>query len=792
MTNPIHEVEHTLHDLTSLKRGYTFWGLMATLAICAGLLWWVHADWLKNPNEQMLTQSADGVKNYMTTAWHVRNDSTYWRYRGMNYPYGEHVLFTDNQPIFSAAMQWWSRHVSDLSERTVATLNWFQIVSLWLGCGFLFLLLRKLHLAVWYAGVGAVVLTFLAPQYNRFDGHFGLSHTFVVTGLLYMLCRYEERASQRYQSLHIGIWVTLSAMLHFYYFGMAALFLTLYMGFQVFRQLTWRNTWRRASHWIVMVLLPFVALNFWVRWTNYAPDRPGSPYGFTTYIGFWEGVFLPYEGTGLFEWIERNIIKIRRVNFEGQAYVGICATLFTLWLLGSGFRMFGRSWNEVAYHRTHKHYLKGLMFSAMLLLLFACGFPFAIKGMDWMVQYMGPLRQFRGLGRFTWPFFYVINIVLLYGAWNWSRRYNGRWAKVLRPLAVGLPLTIMVLEGISFQRKKEIGTQPNVTRTDVVMADPNHWTRKVDYGAYQALLPLPYYHMGSENIWFDFDGDHYRRVQATALVTGTPDMGVNMSRTSATQATRSVQLALEPGEVPAILDDMPDSRPLALLINPKSWDDVRRRYPHLLRGARMMYEHNDLHVYHLSLDSLRSSVREHCRRVAQDMASRTLYPIPGSAWRSTQPTKDFYHITFDSLNEAAYQFRGTGALSGLQGDSSIVWRGVLPKGIYTFSCWLRVNQDLGMCHELKIAENRRTDHHPIHLKHEGLQHYLRMIVGDWGLVEVGFEVFEGEEITVFFHKNGSDAPFVADEALIKPINTEVFKREPGWIVRNNFYYQVQR
>jgi hypothetical protein len=791
LKKPLQQVEHTLHDLTSPKRGHTFWGLVGTLLVCAALLWVAHRSWLHQPNEQMLSETADGLKNYMTSAWHVRHDSTYWAYHGMNYPYGEHVLFTDNQPIFSAAMQWWSRHVSDLSEWSVGAMNLFQVVSLLLGCGFVFLLFRKLHLAVWYAGAVALGLTFLAPQYNRFDAHFGLSHTFVIPAMLFLLCRYEERTSRRYQSLQIGIWVWLTAQLHFYYFGMAALFLTLYIGFQILRQFSWGNIRRRLSHWVVMVIVPFVALNFWIHWTHYTPDRPASPYGFTTYIGYWEGVFLPYEQSPLFRFLDEKIIHIRRINFEAQAYAGITALFFTLWWLFSGFRMFGRSWDEAAYHRVHKHYLRGLFFAAFLLLLFSCGFPFAIKGMDWMVNYMGPLRQFRGLGRFTWPFFYVINLLIFYGAWNWSRRYTGRGSRWMRPAILFVPLALVAWEAFIFQKNKPIGKQHNVARTDVVTADPNHWTRRVDYRPFQALLPLPYYHMGSENIWLDFDGDHFRRVQATALYTGKPDMGVNMSRTSARETVRSVQLGLEPGEVPAILADLPDERPLALLIHPSAWPEVQRRYPHLIKKSQLLYEHNDLKIMRLELDSIRAAVREHARSVASDMAARTLHPIAGTPWRSTQTQRDFVHLTFDSLSQAPHQFRGSGALSGQMGDTSILWQGVLPKGTYTFSCWLRAAQDLGMCNELKIIENSLSDGHEIHLKHEGLQHYLRMIVGEWALVELGFEVYEGQRVTFMLQKKGADATFLADEVLIKPINTEVFRREPGWVVRNNYWYRTQ-
>ena len=54
---------------------------------------------------KMFGGGGDGFKNYMTTNWHLAHDSSYVHYGGMNYPYGEHVLFTDNQPLFSAGLQ---------------------------------------------------------------------------------------------------------------------------------------------------------------------------------------------------------------------------------------------------------------------------------------------------------------------------------------------------------------------------------------------------------------------------------------------------------------------------------------------------------------------------------------------------------------------------------------------------------------------------------------------------------------------------------------------------------------
>ncbi|MCC6462298.1 MAG: hypothetical protein IT260_17655 [Saprospiraceae bacterium] len=806
----LHQIEHTLHNLRSPKRSHTFWGLLLTLVVCAALIWLKHGHWLHAPNEHMLGGSPDGFKNYMTSIWHVRYDSSYAHYGGMNYPFGEHVLFTDNQPILSAAMQWWSHNVSDLSGRTTGVINLFQVISLLLGCGVLFLLLRKLHIPVWYAGLVSVGLVFLSPQYNRFDGHFALSHTWVFPLLLLLLCNYEERYSRRYQSLLIGILIWMAAQLHFYYFGLCALFLFLYTGYQLILDPSLRN-WRvRISHLVVMVLLPFALLNIWVHWADYAADRPSNPYGFTAYIGQWEGIFLPYEYFPVYKWLDTHLIHIRRVNGESQAYAGVVVFLFTLWFLGlffkwllhtisrqpvfAQYRMFPKAWDEMAHHRVHKRYMQGIFFAALLLFIFACGFPFAIPAFEWMVDYFGPLRQFRGLGRFTWAYYYVINLLAFYAIWNWSAHFkgfrNGKAAWLRWPIAL-LPAAALCFEAYTFQHLRPFNLSGNVERPEIAAPTPDHWLKRVDFSPYQALLPLPYYHMGSENIWWDFDFGEFIRTQATALQTGKPDMGVNMSRTSCNQTVLSAQFVLEPGTQPAMLSELPDPRPLALLVDPRNWEDVRRRYPHLLSKATQVYDGPEMKVFSLVPDSVRSYVQEHTRSIEQERQSLPL--LRAGKWQLSQIVDSaFVHLDYDSLRNSARIFQGTGAYSGNMRDTAWIWNQPLPRGQYTISFWMYVNQDLGMNHELKFFERRLSDGSEIQKRHEGLRFYMKSIVKDWGLFELNFDLYSDSSFTQFFLlKRNVDQPYFLDEVLIKPLNTTAYRREPGWVIRNNFWYQLE-
>jgi hypothetical protein len=801
----VEQIEHAIYDLTHPRRSYTFWGLLAVLVLAGGLVWLKHGEWLRAPNEYMLSGSPDGLKNYMTAAWHVAYDSSYVHYGGMGYPYGEHVLFTDNQPIISAAMQWWSHNVSNLDGRVVGTMNNIIAISLVLGAAVIFLLLRKLHLPVWYAGLGALAMLFLAPQNMRIEGHYALSHTWILPLLLFLLCRYEERYSRRYQALLIGILVWLASQIHFYYFGISILFLGLYTFVQLCMDPSVRNFRVRLSHLVVMVLLPFVLLNIWIHWSDYATDRPSNPYGFTSYIGYWEGVFLPYPEFPFYKWIDTNIVPIRKVESESRAYVGMAGFALTLWIVFfRRFRLFKPSWDEAAFHRVHKRYLKGIFVTSFILLIFSCGFPFAISGMEWMTEYFGPFRQFRGLGRFNWMFFYVINTLLLYIAWNYSVRFKGFSAKKspnpqspipnpvfpqFRWVIALLPLALLSYEAWILQGNLKIQPRPNIAlRSEALKSCP--WLEQVDFSPYQALMPLPYYHIGSENIWLDLDWLHYPRMHTMTQQTGLPDMAVNMSRTSIGHTIKSLQFALGQSEAPVLLDELPDNRPIALVVNASKWDEVQQKYSHLVQSARMVFEHPDVKIMSLAPDSLRTWYEKHALGVAAEMNRATLYPA-GKTWKSDRQDGWFTHLSFDSLTTTEHIFQGKGAFEGTMSDTTWLFNAPLPKGTYSISAWIYVKRDMGMTQEMKIYEKSRADGHEISYRHEGMRFHLKSIVDGWALFEIGFDVREdNSDLRIFMQKKGVHEPWFLDEVLIKQLNFNLYRQTPGWLSHNNYWFKT--
>jgi hypothetical protein len=324
----------------------------------------------------------------------------------------------------------------------------------------------------------------------------------------------------------------------------------------------------------------------------------------------------------------------------------------------------------------------------------------------------------------------------------------------------------------------------------IAAPNPDHWLNKVDFSTYQALMPLPYYHIGSENIWLEFYYPLYKKIQYTALHSGVPDMGVNMSRSAIGRMVKSMQWSLQPCESPAMLGDLPDSRPVALMIAPEKWDDVKVRYKHLISKATLVYDSPEMRIMSLVPDSVRTYARELSDVIEAEASQPNQQTIRGG-WKSANIGKGwFLHQNYDSLSTSKHIFQGKGAGSGNMGDSTWIWNKPMPKGEYNFSLWIKVTEDMGMTHEVKFVQRSLADNHEINFRHEGLRYYIVTIVDGWALFDLHFSVYEdNSRMQIFLHKKNVNAPFWFDEVMIKPAEATVYRQTPGWVVRDNQWFR---
>jgi hypothetical protein len=87
---------------------------------------------LLHPNQYMFSNSGDGMKNYYTYAYHIKNDASYVNFNGMNYPYGENYLYTDCHPVLANALMVLGNIFPSTKLYNIGIINFLMIISIFL------------------------------------------------------------------------------------------------------------------------------------------------------------------------------------------------------------------------------------------------------------------------------------------------------------------------------------------------------------------------------------------------------------------------------------------------------------------------------------------------------------------------------------------------------------------------------------------------------------------------------------------------------------------------------------
>ncbi|MEL6654300.1 MAG: hypothetical protein AAFQ87_26220, partial [Bacteroidota bacterium] len=276
---------------TRLLRSYLPVLILLGLGIWILDLFFGQAVW--DPNEYFLGGSYDGLKNYFTPSWFVKYDAG-THFSGMNYPFGEHVSFTDNQPLFSWLINLVDDHIYPIADHTVAVLNSLVLWSLILGMLMLYKIGRHYGLPAWYAVPVAIVLALLSPQIHRFAGHYALAYVAYLPILWWSLIRMTDGPRPWWATGGSLLWLFLGGLIHPYYLLMGSIFGFAFLGLQAIPAHRGRSFRRKKLIQAVLVLLlPLIVFQIFMAITDPVTDRPPVPSGFFYYRARLEAIFLP-------------------------------------------------------------------------------------------------------------------------------------------------------------------------------------------------------------------------------------------------------------------------------------------------------------------------------------------------------------------------------------------------------------------------------------------------------------------------------------------------------------------
>jgi hypothetical protein len=561
---------------------------------------------LNHPN-QFLVLGGDGMKNYYTFMYHVKYDSNLMTFEGMNYPFGENVIFTDNQPLLSNITKIASKVFPDLLCYLPSVHNLSLIVGLIFGALGLFLCFRKLKIDTLFAILCTAGLMLMHPQSVRIHGHFAMFYP-VLPWIFLMWLMILDGGRKIHLSIIIALIITVSGLLHMYFFITGAVLVTLAL-LLVF--ISGREKWQNSIlMFSIQVLIPFFILQFFIIFFNPTSDRPSSPWGFFNYHAYWEGLFFSYK-LPLYHFIDQNVLSVRNFDDEGKSYIGLISVVFLIGVL----------WQLIFRFKSTIHYFNPKSSTGIIACIFVLtafisfGYPFTIPGLESLLEYTGPFKQFRSIGRVAWVSFYAINLICIPVIYQWLKVKERGIKKVL--LYFTIPCIILTEGILYFQQRPLTQTPIDAYYCNDIMKD-----FPVNGKDFQAILPDPYFHAGSECYnWWD-QGHNVNQSFELGFQMHLPTMGVNMSRTSFRQSFLLNELICLPYKIPDIITLIKekDDRPLLVLETKHEIRDIRAKLTHWTKIAPVIYENDHFKLRKLELSMFDTIVK----RFKDSISSRDL------------------------------------------------------------------------------------------------------------------------------------------------------------------------
>ncbi len=732
------------------------------------------------PSHMIIGLDGDSIKNFYTYLYHTLYDNNLW-FTGMNYPYGEHAIYTDGMPALSTFVIW-MRDTFHLQHDTIVA-AFYVTLALGYGLGIFYVYKLFVHFGVkpWWAIAFAGLVIILSPQQTRLVGHFGLGMLCVIPMLWYWLARYDSTAHWRY-AVYVAVFGFVIAFIHPYLLAVSFLFAGAYILTCFFYG---KRTFRERLLFICPLALALIIAFAGVKGVLYATDpvkdRPTHPWGLLEYCTKMEDLTASPLSP-----IWRPDVSIS----EGFAYVGVVTmAVVAVSLLITAVMLVQRKKVE----NMHTGMSSKWLLIAGIALLIASGAPIEWMGGE-LPPYLSAFRQFRTLGRFAWICYYIITVytgVCLY-RWFAALLQRNRRVAAYGMLLLAVLLWVFDASGyVNFLRHLtgQRSRQQYMQYFYWDRGDPLTMLEKSGYtpDSFQAIISLPFMYIGTDKLWLHEDGDR-ALAQATGISvnTGLPMVNAMLARTSWQQGFKHAKLIAGPFVHKPLLDDIQSDKPFLISYFTENEMDEDSRY--LLRMADSIGWVDGCKIYKLYPARLRHE-DERCidsaLAIAADITARD------SCIACTAP---FFIVHYDE-KEYGKAFWGRGAETHMyKSEDTLVAFDMQPmvnESRYEFSIWVLVNDvdyrspafhlklyDTAgnMLKEEYIPAKISTDNH-----------------GMWLRVSKYFSMPAGTRRMVCQVDNNPDKPdYIAiDELLIRPADALMISKNGNAVLANNHLLKKQ-
>ncbi len=706
----------------------------------------------KDPNNIYFAPGGDGLQAYYGAIFHLEYDTAAYRMNGMNYPYGEMVYFTGCQPLLVNSVRFISEHFIDISDHIVGIINVLMLLSIAVATIFIFLIFRKLNVVWWFSALVALGMVMLSPQIGRMGGHFSLSYLFWLPLIIWLLLKFDEKRSWKL-SMVIGLITYWAAATHMYFFGLFGFLFLFYWAHILLKKEFQFKSYKWMLHVFIQVIVPFLIVQLFIELHDNVADRTSHPWGFFAYRAHLASVLLP-----LHKPYARFLMAIGKFRYDWEAFAFIGMVALSGLIVGVVGMIRRIKARKNIWVITDHQLINVLFWASVASLMLSFSLPFGL-GLHGLLEYMGPLKQLRALARFSWLFYYMLNILVFYGIYKLIQKKT-----LLTKLIAGIAVLFLFYDGylnVTQYNKRLVNRISELDDRENALPQ-NQWVHEVVPEDYQAILPLPYFHIGSENVWLNGNCGIERQNFIVSLKTGLPSFGVILSRTSLSQTYKSLQMVSKPFRPLNILEDLPNEKPLLLLVG--QCDKLSETEKLLVSQSILVWKGEQFVFYRLELDVLRKHPLLG-QQAYNEEVQQAKSQLPGCIFEEYEEQK------FDDAYEGEGAY--TGRLSKWNNIFERKLKGVKKGEKYLISFWVK---------EYKKDRLPRTTIELLQYDNEELknsyrnqlQRLISRFDGDWMQVEIPIEIkADNEWIKVSLRQRELKGQLVVvDNLMIRPVVKE--------------------
>lgn len=736
-----------------------------------------------NPNSIFFGTSLDATQVYFNSVFHAKYDKDFLNSLSMFYPYSESSFFTACMPLLTTVVKY-----AGLENYTVGIINILMLLSFPISAMFLYLIFKEYRIPILFAAISSVCIAFLSPQILRLLGHFTLSFGCVIPLTIWLILKFKNNPTYL-KSVIIAVNLFFWATMHMYLYVFLVAIISSYWIFVVINFKNEKVKFKELIfHYFVQIILPFLLLQLLIFLVDTKGVRTNSPWGFFVYFSNISGIF--YTSNPLYT-LFYNIFNLHSdVSYEGVAFIGMAAVIFCFFIAVKIILGIIRFKVASIFNVMNDSFLSTLFYCSIFCLLFSFCIPFKY-GFENLLNYMGFLKQFRALGRFTWIFYYVINICLII--------YVSKMSLIVKKYGLNYILMFLVVGLLGFDGYNNIkSVEANLNNSnkqwtsEIDNLPELNWLKTIDSNDYQAILSLPHFQTGSENLISKTISEKSVKISCLiSIKTGLPLISVLGSRLVLDRAYENLRVTTEPtGNLPKIFYDFKNQKDILIIAINNECNEYEKE---IISYSRSLFMSDDYCIYKISLSQLKKYYENYSKHKMQFAKSNCIFKFEN-------------YFTNDTLGGIVFQdFKNNsnvigcfdkGVLTGKCSNYTTIINSEIPNNndsLITLSFWVKnLQHDLmGRTNFEITAKTKENEVYSI-LYSNFVFHYGQLD-DNWAQIEYSFKIKNKTDVinATIWNPELKDVDLIIDDVLLKPTKTNIyFSTNNGIIFNNKIYYNI--